>query len=116
MVVISTHGDDNPEKATIPFVMANAAIASDVDVTLILQSTAVLLAVKGYVKHVREEAFPHLEELLTGFMEMGGKLMVCAPCMKSRGITEDELIEGARIIAAASVVAETISADATLVY
>lgn len=116
MVVIATHGDEDPERATIPFVMANAGLASDTDVSVILQTTGVNLAVKGYAKHVRAEAFPPLTDLVKNFIEMGGKLMVCAPCLKTRGITEDELIEGAKIIAAGTVVAETTGADATLVY
>jgi predicted peroxiredoxin len=116
MVVIATHGDEDPERATIPFVMANAGLASDTDVSIILQTTGVNLAVKGYVKHVRAESFPPLTDLLKSFMELGGKLLVCAPCIKARAITEDELVEGAKIIAAASVVAETTSADSTLVY
>lgn len=116
MVVIATHGDEDPERATIPFVMANAGLASDTDVSVILQTTGVNLAVKGYAKHVRAEAFPPLTDLVKNFMEMGGKLMVCAPCIKSRGISEDELIEGAKIIAAGTVVAETTGADTTLVY
>jgi uncharacterized protein involved in oxidation of intracellular sulfur len=116
MVIIATHADEDPERATIPFVMANAALASETDVSVILQTTGVMLAVKGYTKHVRAEAFPQLPDLVKGFIEMGGKLLVCAPCLKSRGITEDELIEGTRIIAAATVIAETTGADATLTY
>lgn len=116
LVVLATHGGEDPERATIPFVMANAALASETDVTVILQMTGVMIAVKGYVNHVRAEAFPQLQDLLKTFTELGGKLMVCAPCLKSRGIAEDELIEGAKIIAAATVVAETTGADATLVY
>ena len=116
IVIISTKAFEDPERATIPFVMANAALASDTDVALILQTTGVVVAVKGMAKHIRAEAFPPLEDLLKSFTELGGRLLVCSPCLKSRGITEDELIEGAKIIAAGTVVAETTSADSTLVY
>lgn len=116
LAVIVTHAYEDPERATIPFVMANAALASETDVTVILQTTGVLLAVKDGAKHVRAESFPPLQDLIKMFGESGGKLMVCAPCLKSRGIAEDELIDGARVIAAATVVAETTSADATLTY
>ena len=116
IVIISTKAFEDPERATIPFVMANAALASDTGVALILQTTGVVVAVKGMAKHIRAEAFPPLEDLLKSFTELGGRLLVCSPCLKSRGITEDELIEGAKIIAAGTVVAETTSADSTLVY
>ena len=116
MVIIATHADDDPEKATIPFVMAIAALASETGATVILQSTGVMLAVKGYTKHVRTEAFPELPDLMKSYLEMGGRILVCAPCLKSRGITEGDLIDGAKTIAAATVVSETTSADATLTY
>lgn len=116
LVIISTHADDDPERATIPFVMANAAIASEAEACVILQSTAVMLAMKGYTKHVFASAFPQLDELMKTFLEQGGKLLVCSPCLKARGLQEDELIAGARIIAAGTVIAETLSSDATLCY
>jgi len=96
--------------------MASAALASETDAVVIHQTTSVNLAVKAYTKHVKAESFPPLLDLVKPFLDMGGRLMVCAPCIKSRGITEDELIEGAKIIAAAKVVAETTSADTTLVH
>ena len=116
LVVIATHGDEDPERATIPFVMANAALASETGASVILQASGVNLAVKRYTKHVRAETFPPLTDLIKSFFEMGGKLMVCAPCIKTRNITEDELIEGAKVVAAGSVVVATTEADATLTY
>lgn len=74
------------------------------------------MAVMDYTKHVRAEAFPQLPDSMKSFFEMGGKLLVCAPCLKARGTVEQELIDGAKIIAAATVVAETIGADTTLTY
>ncbi len=47
MVVIATHGADDPERATLPFVAANGALAMDVRATVILQGRAVMLALKG---------------------------------------------------------------------
>lgn len=116
LVIVATHAGEDPERATIPFVMANAALATEMDATVILQSSGVWLAVKDYAKHVRAEAFPPLDELLKTFAEMGGKLLVCVPCIKSRNIAEDMLVPGARQIAAGTVVTEATSADGTLVY
>ena len=116
MVIVATHAAEDPERATIPFVMANAALASDTEAIVILQTTGVMLAVKNYASHVRAEAFPPLQELMSTFQELGGKIFACVPCLKSRGISEDMLIEGVKQVAAATVVSETTSADTTLVY
>ena len=116
MVIIATRGGEDPERATIPFVMANAALATDIDVTVILQTTGVWLAVKEYANHVRAEAFPPLDQLMKDFRELGGKLFACVPCLKSRNITEDMLAEGTKLVAAGTVVTEATAADATLCY
>ncbi len=50
IVYIITHSDDNPEKAIIPFVLANGALSMDIDVLIILQSNVVMIAKKGYTK------------------------------------------------------------------
>jgi predicted peroxiredoxin len=50
------------------------------------------------------------------FFEAGGKLMVCSPCLQARKIEADDLIPQARIIAGATVVSESISADSVLSY
>ena len=42
-----THGADHTEHVTIPFVMAVAALASDVEAVIGLQADAVEIAVKG---------------------------------------------------------------------
>ena len=41
--IMVTHGPDDPELATIPFVMAGAAVASDVEVVMGFQGNGVLL-------------------------------------------------------------------------
>lgn len=51
------HGIEDAEKATLPFAMALGAQATDLDVTVVLQAGAVLLAVKGE----REGLLPDVE-------------------------------------------------------
>jgi predicted peroxiredoxin len=43
-----THASGNPEKAAMPFVMANAALAMDVKAIVVLQGEGVYLAKRGY--------------------------------------------------------------------
>jgi len=116
IVIIGTHADENPEKATLPFVMANTALASDVEVVVALQSMAVYLAMKDYAKHVKAEGFPPLQELMESMLQLGGKLYICGPCIKARNISPKDLIEGITIINAPALVNEMIEADATLNY
>jgi uncharacterized protein involved in oxidation of intracellular sulfur len=116
IVIISTIGGENPEKATIPFVMATAAQATDVVVSVILQSNSVVLAKKGEAENVAASGFMPLKQLIDTYIEMGGKLLLCSPCLKERNITKDDLIDGCEIIAAGTVISEVLSAKAVLTY
>ncbi|HPI70460.1 MAG TPA: DsrE family protein [Tenuifilaceae bacterium] len=116
LIVIVTEGPDNQEKATIPFVMATAAQSMDVDVTIILQAEGVLLVKKGVSENVNASGFMPLKQLLDTFIELNGKLLVCTPCAKSRGISENDLIEGSKLIAAGTVISESLNANAVLSY
>ena len=114
---IGTRASDDPEKAAMPFVMACAALAMNIKATIALQGNAVYLAQKGYAEKVLPGGgFPPMKELLDNFMELGGELKVCAPCIKSRNIEEYELIEGAQTTGAGALNVEAIEADAVMVY
>ncbi len=116
IVYICTYGPDNPEKATLPFVLANAALTMDVEAFVALQGPAVFLAKAGIVEHARAAGLPPLKDLMKSFIENGGKLGVCVPCIRERGIEESDLIEGAYPVAAARLTEEILTAKATLVY
>ena len=116
LVIISTIGDENPEKATLPFVLATAAQASDVEVVVILQANAVTLAKQGEAEKVNAKGFMPVKELLIAFANAGGKLLLCSPCLKARNISSDDLIAGTEIIAAGTVVVEVMSAKSVVTY
>jgi predicted peroxiredoxin len=115
LVIMSTHGPEDPEQATIPFVMACAALASDVAVVIGFQANGVCLVHEGEAATVNAPGFPPLAKLLDDFRELGGTLLVCAPCAQSRGLT-DSLVSGAEVVAAGRFVAEVTSATNALVY
>jgi predicted peroxiredoxin len=116
LVILATHAADDPERATVPFVMANAAMATEMNVTIVLQFEGVRVAVVDHAKNINAEAFPPLQDLMNDFFAMGGVLMACTPCLKARKIQESHLIPGTRLVAAGTVVAEVASANKTLVY
>ncbi|MFN8472718.1 MAG: DsrE family protein [Anaerolineae bacterium] len=116
LVIMCTHGPEDPERATIPFVMATAAQASDVEVVMGLQASAVLLARQGVAATITADAFPPLSDLVDAYVEAGGTLFLCGPCVKSRQLTPDQLIAGATVINAATFVTHFTSATNVLVY
>ena len=116
LVVMVTHGTADPEIATIPFAMARAAVASDVEVVMGFQGEGCELVRKGIAETVHADEFAPLGDLLETIKEMGGQLLVCSPCLKKRHLSEDDLVDGAEIVAAGRFVAEVTSATNSLVY
>lgn len=116
LMFIVTCAEEQPERATIPFVLANAALAMDAEAVVVLQTMGVYLGMKNYARHVHAAGFPPLEELIGIFLEQGGKLWVCEPCIKARQIASQELIEGASIVAGASLVDAMLDAKNVVVY
>jgi predicted peroxiredoxin len=117
LVFMVTHGPADPELATLPFVMAAAALASDVQVVVGFQGPGVELVRKGAAESILAPEFPPLAKLMNDVRELGGLMLVCGPCIKSRGMTApDDLVEGAEVVAAGRFVAEITSATNSLVY
>lgn len=116
LVIIVTHGPEEPELATLPFVMAAGALVSEVEVFMAFQGEGVRLVTKGGADGVHADSFPPLSELIGTVAEIGGLLMPCSPCIESRGITEDQMLDGVEVIGAARLVNEITSATATLNY
>jgi predicted peroxiredoxin len=116
IVYITTNGPENPERASLPFVLANAAMVMEVETLVALQGPAVFLAKKGMLEHVHAAGFAPLKELVESFFEQGGRLVVCVPCIQERKIDVSELIERATPMAGGALTEEILSANATLVY
>ncbi|MFN8179828.1 MAG: DsrE family protein [bacterium] len=95
---------DDTDKATVAFVVANAAVASSQETVVFLSTEAVRLAAVGYADDIHEEGFAPLKDLMTNFANAGGKMYVCSPCFKKRGLDETKLVPGAMIVGGAKLV------------
>ena len=102
----ATHGRDDPERATLPFIVANVAASADQEAIVLLTIEGVWLATKGYADDIQHQGMQPLSEVLASLLANGGEIWACGACTKPRGITDDDLIEGARIISAVDFVAE----------
>jgi predicted peroxiredoxin len=99
-----THAKDDTDKATVAFVIANAALGSEQETMVFLSSEGVRLGVKGYADDIHEQGFAPLKELMANFAAAGGTIYVCSPCFKRRGLDENNLVAGAKIVGGAKLV------------
>ena len=99
-----TCAKDDTDKATVAFVVANAALGSEKETVVFLTTEGVRLSQKGYADDIHEDGFMALKELMDNFAEAEGTIMVCAPCFRKRGLDEDNLVAGARLVGGAVLV------------
>ena len=109
-----THAKEDPERATLPFIVGNVAATADQQAAVLLTIDGVWLATKGYADDIQKEGFQPLRELIASFVENGGEIWACGACAKPRGIGDEDLIAGARIVTAAFVVEQLTAGAATL--
>ena len=61
--------------------------------------------------------FPPLAKLMEDYRQLGGKLLVCGPCVNAREIDPaTQFVDNAEVVAAGRFVAEVTSATNALVY
>jgi uncharacterized protein len=99
-----TCGLDNTDKATVAFVVANAAVASEKETVVFMSIEATRLSQRGAADAVHEEGFAPLKDLMENFAKAGGKMFVCSPCFKKRKLDENNLVAGALIVGGAKLV------------
>jgi len=99
LVVVVTHGIDH-ELSSVALTIANGGITSGLSVSIFLTSAGVDIARKGAADLTEVHPLEPLKALLTDFVARGGQLWACTPCVKSRGYTEGDLIDGTIITGA----------------
>ena len=115
-VVSLSRAKDDPDRATVAFTLANAAIGSDQETVVFLSSEGVRLAVRGYADDVAEPGFAPLKELMDKFVAAGGEIYTCLPCFNKRELDESDVVPGVAIVGGAKLVAFMASGAPSVSY
>jgi len=110
LVVLMTKGTDH-ELSSVGFTIANGGITSGLKVCVFLTSASVDLVRKRAADLTHVPPLDPLKALIDDFIRRGGQVVACPPCVKSRGYTQEDLIDGVTI-AGASVIHEKFKAGA----
>lgn len=116
ILIQGTHGADNPEKATLPFIVGNVSATADQDTVVFLTSDAVWLATRGYADDITYADHPPAGQILADFVANGGRVWACGACTGPRGITADDLVDGAAIVTAANLAEVLVAGAATVAF
>lgn len=94
LVVVITNGF-NDERASVAWSVANGGVASGFEVTMFLVSSGVDWVRKGGADIARLNPLdPPVKDMIQTVIDSGGQIMVCPPCAKVRGYTQDDFIDG----------------------
>ena len=100
LVIVISRGLDD-ERSSVAWSIANAGIASAMEVTVFLVASGVDWVRKGAadVAHLNP-VDPPMRDLVGNIMSGGGRVLVCPPCAKVRGYSEEDLVDGVTVAGA----------------
>lgn len=104
LVVMITHGIDH-ELSSAALTIALGGMTAGLRVAIFLTSSGVDLVRQRAAATTHVKPLEPLADMLADFLRRGGTLWACTPCVKSRGYTQEDLIEGV-VITGASVMHE----------
>ena len=99
LVVLVTRGTDH-ELSSVAFTIANGGMTAGLKVAIFLSSAGVDLVRKRAIDTTHVAPLDPLAALVKDFLARGGTLWACTPCVKARGYTQEDLLDGVTITGA----------------
>lgn len=110
LVVVITQGIDH-ELSSAAMTIALGGLTAGLKVSIFLTSSGVDIVRRGAADMTHVKPLEPLAAMLNDFVGRGGTLWACTPCVKSRGYTQENLLDGV-IITGASAMHELIKRGA----
>ena len=101
LVVLLTRGTDH-ELSSVAFTIACGGITSGMKVYAFLVSSAVDLVRRKAADITHVPPLDPLKALMDDFIKRGGTIWACPPCVKARGYTQEDFIDGVTVIGASA--------------
>jgi predicted peroxiredoxin len=115
LVVLMTRGADH-ELSSVAFTIANGGITAGFKVYAFLTSASVDLVRKRAADLPHVPPLDSLKALIDDFLKRGGTIWACPPCVKARGYTEEDLIDGVKIQGASAMHERLLSGASSLSF
>ena len=97
LVVLITCGM-NDERSSVAWSVANGGINSGLDVTVFLASSGVDWIRQGAAETAHLNPLdPSMKEMIQNVIDKGNAVLVCPPCAKVRGYSDDDLLPGVQL-------------------
>ncbi len=116
LLYVQTSGIDTPERLYAPFILAMTAKAMGDDATIYFVIKGVTVVKKGNAEKIKIGNFPSLKEVMDQAMQSGVEMMVCDRSSELLGIDKGEIVEGVKIVGAATLNQLVLEADGVLYF
>jgi len=94
LVIVVSRGFDD-ERASVAWSIANGGINSGLDVSMFLVSSGIDWVREGAADLAHLVPIdPSMKEMIDNVVSNGCTIMVCPPCAKVRGYSEEDLLDG----------------------
>ncbi len=103
-----------PERQYSPLVLAQSALAMDLKPTVYYLGMGLTILRPGEAEKIRMGSFPSLKEMLDKTMAMGIPILVCEASKQMLGWETVDLIDGVKIVGAATLNDLALDAGATM--
>ncbi|MBI5104769.1 MAG: DsrE family protein [Solirubrobacterales bacterium] len=107
-------GMEDPERVTVAFLVAGAALQRGEPTAIWCTKEAVRLALPGHAEGTACEGCPPLERLFEQFAQGGGELLICPICVTARGLDESAFVGHAKVAGATPMLEWLGDADAAV--
>jgi predicted peroxiredoxin len=105
---------DTPEKQYSPLVLAQTAKMMDLKPIVYYLGTSLKILKPGEAEKIKLGSFPSVAEMLQKTINMGIKVYVCEASKQMLGWDKVELIQGVKIVGAATLNDLSLEADSTM--
>lgn len=102
ILYVQTSGTNAPERQYSPLVLAQTAKAMDIDAAVYFLGMGLTVLRPGEAEKIQLGSFPSLKEMMDQTLAAGIPFYVCEASKQMLGWDEVELIEGAKIVGAAT--------------
>ncbi|AAB91045.1 DsrE family protein [Archaeoglobus fulgidus] len=116
LLYVQTSGIDTPERLYAPFVLAMTAKAMGDDAIIYFVIKGVTVVKKDNAEKIKMGNFPPLSELMKQARESGVEMMVCDRSSELLGIDKGEIVDGVKIVGAATLNQLVLEADGVLYF
>ncbi len=116
IVYVQTSGIDTPERLYAPFVLAMTAKAMDIEAVIYFVVKGVTVVKKGEAEKIKLGSFPSLKEIMDQALSSGVEMMVCDRSAELLGIDRGDIVDGVKVVGAATLNSLVLEADATMFF